>query len=284
MTKNIIQLYPQPGGSVPLKGLYLSHDQLGQINHQSSSPESNNLPLVYANFLTSVDGRIALRADDANHFLLPEQLKSNEDFMLLLELYAHADCIITHGGYMRALAEGRLGNVLQLPQTTDTEYIHAWREQRGMQANPDVMIVSGSLNFPWHSSLDSSTQKVHIATGGHASNEAQQQWLDRGHDIHQFGESKYVDVNALMSYLQSRGYRSVCLMAGPDLLQDMLAHGFVKHFFMTMTHRLLGGSEFKTMLNGDALENEGRLVLKSLYLDELNSNLTGQWYVEFIPA
>jgi len=277
MKKSVVQLYPQPGGSLPLKGLYLSHDGLAQVNEPA-----NNFPLVYANFLTSIDGRIALKTSDEKYYRLPWQLKSDEDFLLLLELYAHADCIITHGGYMRSLSEGRLGNVLQLPQTSETEYIHDWRKQQGMKSNPDVTIVSGSLDFPWHSSLDNPTQKVHIVTGGHATLDAQQYWADKGHVVHRFGESNFVDVKALMSYLQLQGYRRVCLMAGPDLLQEMLLHGFVKYFFMTMSHQLLGGSEFKTMLNGTVLDKEGRLKLKKLYLDEGGSNIAGQWYVEFM--
>lgn len=282
MDKNVIQLFPLPSRTVPLKGLYLSHVGLAQLNAEDNRQDKDKLPMVYANFLTSIDGRIALKAEQENHFRLPEQLKSNEDFMLLLELYAHADCIITHGGYMRALSEGRLGNVLQLPRIEETEYIHTWREQRGMKASPDVAIVSGSLNFPWHSSLDDNSQKVHIATGGRASKQSRQNWQDRGHQVHTFGQTNHVDVLELMRFLQHQGYRSICLMAGPDLLQDMLEHGFVKHFFITMTHQLLGGTEFKTMLNGRSLGDSGRMRLENLYLDEDNSNSSGQWLAEFV--
>ncbi len=273
MTKHVVQLYPQPGGPVPLRGLYLRRNRLVQ--------KKADMPLVYANFLTSMDGRIALKTTQESDFQLPDQLKSEEDFMLLLELYAHADCIITHGGYMRALAEQRLGNVLQLPTTRQAAYLHEWRQQQGLKPNPDVIIVSGSLDFPWHDSLDESGQNVHIVTGGSAAKHHQQQWLDRNHNVQQFGEGRYVDVNMLMSYLQSHNYRSVCLMAGPDLLQDMLMHGYVHSFFMTMTHQFLSGQAVKTLLNGEILSDTGRLTLEALYMDEQNSNTVSQWFIEF---
>lgn len=273
MTKKVVQLYPQPGGEIPLQGLYLSRNRLVQ--------ENTPLPLVYANFSSSIDGRIALQAGENNHYRLPSRLKSEEDFMLLLELYTHADCIITHGGYMRALAEGRLGNVLQLPQSSETQYMHDWRAERKLKKNPDVVIVSGSLQFPWHESLDESGQEVHIATGGKASLEAHQQWGAKGYTVSQFGESSHVDVVKLMEFLQEQGYKSVCLMAGPDLLQDLLQHGYVKHFFVTMTHQILGGQAFKTLVNGSPLGDEGRLTLESMYMDAQNSNSIGQWFVEF---
>lgn len=273
MTKTVKQLYPQSMQSVPLRGLYLRHARLVQ--------ENTGQPMVYANFLTSMDGRIALKTHNSNYFELPAHLKSEEDFLLLLELYAHADCIITHGGYMRSLAAGRLGNILQLPYTNETQYIHDWRKQQGLKPNPDVIIASGSLDFPWHDSLDSSGQQVIIASGGSASSQKRLEWIDKGRSIFQCGDEKFVDVNILISQLQALGYRSVCLMAGPDLLQDMLQQGYVKHFFMTMPHQLLGGESFMTLLSGGVLKNAGHLTLEALYMDEQNSNSIGQWYVEF---
>jgi len=273
MTKNVMQLYPTPGEAVPLRGLYLRRERLLSADAA--------MPAVYANFLTSLDGRIALKNEYQHHFELPAELKSDEDFMLLLELYAHADCIITHGGYMRALAESRLGNILQLPTLAETRYMHEWRQQQAMKPHPDIVIVSGSLDFPWHDSLDSGQQKVHIATGGKAIPECREKWQRRGQQVHQFGESLHVDVNQLMNFLASKGYQSVYLMAGPDLLQDMIKHGLVKHFFLTMSHQLLGGQAFKTLLNGEPLGEAGRLSLKSMYMDMGNSNELGQWYAEF---
>ena len=121
MSKSVIQLYPQSAEPVQLAGLYLARNLLTRRN--------NELPVVYANFLTSMDGRIAIKHNEDEYYQLPAQLKSNEDFSLLLELYAHADCIITHGGYMRALNAGRLGNVLQIPNIPETEYLFEWRKQ-----------------------------------------------------------------------------------------------------------------------------------------------------------
>jgi len=273
MTKKVVQLYPQSGESVPLRGLYLSRNKLAQVN--------TDMPVVYANFLTSMDGRIALKNDYDEYYMLPAQLKSDEDFMLLLELYAHADCIITHGGYMRALAEERLGNVLQLPRLPETEYMHVWREQHGMKPNPDIVVISGSLDFPWHESLNSSEQSVHIATGGSPIDEKHQGWLQKGHEVHRFGDATHIDVDHLMQFLQSKGYQSVYLMAGPDLLQDMIEKSYVKHFFVTMSHQLLGGESYKTLLDGRPLGNKGHLKLEKMYFDMENSNSLGQWYAEF---
>ncbi|MDW3095336.1 MAG: dihydrofolate reductase family protein [Gammaproteobacteria bacterium] len=277
MNKKVVRLYPGGGESVPLRGLYLRQDQpvLGNIKGNSS------LPYIYANFLTSLDGRIALREASEDYYQLPGLLKSDEDFMLFLELYARADCIITHAGYMRALNAGRLGNVLQLPESSDTQYMHDWRQLQGLKKNPDVVILSGSLDFPWHSSLDSSEQKVHIVTGGNATQINKQRWLDSGKQVHEMGAHQHVNVQLLLEYLIQQGYQSVYLVAGPDLLQDLIEHDYVHSLYMTMSHQLIGGNDFKSLLSGEALNASGRMRLENMYMDAENSNAMGQWYIEF---
>ena len=106
MQKNLLRLYPQSGEKSAITGLYLAH----QV-HKLGTTES---PLVYANFLTSLDGRIALEDASQSTTYIPKHLTTTSDFRLFMELHAQADCLITHGGYMRALSEGRLGNILQV--------------------------------------------------------------------------------------------------------------------------------------------------------------------------
>ncbi|MFK8026922.1 MAG: RibD family protein [Gammaproteobacteria bacterium] len=277
MNKTVIRLYPGAGESVPLKGLYLSQEKSAWENAKTLGYS----PYIYANFLTSLDGRIALGEMTGEQYHLPDQLKSDEDFMLFLELYAQADCIITHGGYMRALDDDRLGNVLQLPESSDTQYIHDWRQQQGMKKNPDVVIVSGSLDFPWHSSLNESEQQVHIATGGKANQENKQRWINAGHQVNQMGEQSHVDVKNLIEFLKEKNYRSVYLVAGPELLQDLIEYNYVHSFYMTMSHQLLGGKDFKSLLSGDVLNDSGRMKIENMYMDMESSNSLGQWYAEF---
>ncbi len=273
MKKNVIRLYPMSGELVPLKGLYLREPEPAQRN--------KGQPYIYANFLTSLDGRIALREPGDKHYQLPGELKSDEDFMLFLELYARADCIITHSGYMRSLNEGRLGNVLQLPESSATQYLHEWRQETGLKKNPDVVIISGSMQFPWHTSLDESGQKVHLLGGGKVNKENLQRWQKSGHEVHQMGADYHVDVKLLRQFLIQQGYQSVYLVAGPDLLQSLLEHNYVHSFYLTMSHQLLGGGDIKSLFSGDTLNAFGRLKLENMYMDEKSSNALGQWYVEF---
>ena len=51
---------------------------------------------------------------------LTKILTSKEDFRLFLELYAQADCLITHGGYLRALAKDNPIGMFQFESHTQT--------------------------------------------------------------------------------------------------------------------------------------------------------------------
>ena len=273
MNKQVICLHPNAGEAVPLQGLYLRLADL--------APWDQSRPMIYANFLSSLDGRIAVKHEGEQHYQLPDSLKSDEDFHLFLELFAHADCIVTHGGYMRSLAEDRLGNVLQIPEQEWTTYIHDWRADKGLSKHPDIVIVSGSLEFPWHESLDNSQQKVHIASGGKSNKKNKKSWQDAGHQVHELGDQYHVDVHELVNFLSRQGYQSVYLVAGPQLLQDLIQHHYVDRFFVTVNHQLLGGSDYKTILSEKISNNAGALCLQNLHMNTESSNGVGQWYADF---
>ena len=138
-----------------------------------------------------------------------------------------------------------------------------------------------SLDFPWHESLDASGQSVHIVTGAKSKSSVKETWMEQGHDVKTFGSETNVDVGMLMEFLQKQGYRSVYLVAGPQLLQDLLVHNYLDRFFMTMCHKFLGGEDFKSVIPKNVLGKKGHMVLRSLYMDQENSSMLGQWYAEF---
>src|SRR5262245_39315304 len=106
MPAQVLPLYPTPGSVLPAQNLYLNH----RLNEAGSAQS----PFVYGSFVSSLDGRIAVvEPNDPDQDVLKD-LTSSTDFRLFQELQAQADCFITHGGYLRALAAGRLGNVLQI--------------------------------------------------------------------------------------------------------------------------------------------------------------------------
>jgi riboflavin biosynthesis pyrimidine reductase len=275
MSEHLIRLYPEPYGEVSLRGLYLAHE-IHTLGRSGS-------PFVYANFLSSLDGRIAVEDSGGGSSYIPEHISTDSDLRLFLELQAQADCLITHGGYMRALSEGRLGNILQVGEQPGSEDLAEWRKAQGLAPQPAVVIASASLDFPLHPSLEAFNQSFYIATGRDASSRRIGEWQAKGSHILYAGDGQSVQGGALIGALRQLGFRSIYLIAGPQMLDTMVRERQLSRLYHTMTHQLVGGTDFHTMLPGAVLGKEGNLRLRSLYFDPNSPNGAGQFFAQFDP-
>lgn len=273
MSKQIHRLFPPPYQAVRLKGLYL-----GLGLHDLGTPAR---PFVYANFLSSLDGRIALEDPVSGHTWLPKSLTTPDDFRLFLELHAQADCLITHGGYLRSLATGRLGNILQVGLREGFEDLAQWRLDKGLSPQPAIVIASASLDFPLPESLREYGQACIIATGANADPDRVACWQERGCEVIFAGQGDLVEGGPLVHALGKRGYRSLYLIAGPHMLDTMIRDGMLDRLFQTITHQLMGGLAFRTVTPGPELGLFGHLKMRSLYYDASSPADTGQWFAQF---
>ena len=271
--KKIQRLYPLPSEEVLLKGLYLD-----QSLHELGTLEN---PFVYANFLTTLDGRIALEDGTTGKTYLPKSMTTADDFRLFLELQAQADCLITHGGYLRALEDGKLGNILQVGISENTQDIVEWRQKRGLKSQPAIVVASASLDFPLPKSIADHGQECIIATGSSADSIRIKYWQDKGYKVLRVGRGARVEGAPLVRSLSQMGFRRLYLIAGPEMLDTMLRGGQLSRLYQTITHKLMGGESFRSLLPGPELGAAGNLQLSSLYYDAISDNGVGQWFVQF---
>lgn len=273
MQKQIFRLYPPPFSQATLEGLYLDHRlyTLGTADR----------PFVYANFLASLDGRIALEDIHTGQTYLPKTLTTPADFRLFLELEAQADCLITHGGYLRALKEGRLGNILQIGAHSSGADLVDWRRHHGLPPQPAIAIASASLDFIIPESVQRHRQKVYIFTGEGADPVKVAAWRREGYPVIFAGSGEMVEGGQLIPLLGRLGYRSIYLIAGPRMLDTVVRSGRLDRLYQTITHQLMGGELFRTMVPGPELGPAGHLTLRSLYYDPAGPGGAGQWFAQF---
>lgn len=274
MPQKILQLYPPPIRESALKGTYLAH----KVHVLGTSDK----PFVYGNFVSSLDGRIAL--GDTGVSQVPKSLTSDNDFRLFLELQAQADCLITHGGYLRAIAERRLDDILQVGVQPGTEDLALWRASAGLAAQPAVVVASASLDFPLPESIRKHGQRLYIATGRRADTARVRKLEQQGHAVIFAGQERQVEGTALTQALGSLGFKSLYLLAGPRMLETMLRERVLSRLYLTMTHQIIGGEKFHTLIDGPELGDGGRLSLRSLYYDASSPSGAGQWFGQFEPA
>jgi len=273
MTNPLLQLHPGPHQEVPLQGLYLQQ-KLHRLGNSGK-------PFVYANFLSSLDGRIALTNPLSGQSVTPKTLTTPSDFRLFLELHAQADCLITHGGYMRALSEKRLGNILNLNAHSEHTDLVSWRQQNNLSKQPALVIVSASLDFPIPKELESQKESIFIATGKNAPPERINAWQKKGFQVLIAGANKLVQGRPLTQQLSQRGYKSIYLIAGPMILHTMLEDRQLSRLYHTQSQQLLGGNDFHTLMSGQALSPPLNLKLSTLYYEPASNQASGQLFFQY---
>src|SRR5918993_1897674 len=273
MPAEIIELYPPTGTTRALDGTYLAHDLYARGTPQR--------PFVYANFVSSLDGQIAVVEADTGESYVLDDLTSGHDWRLFQELQAQADCVVTHGGYLRALAAGKFPDILQVGLAKQVLDIGTWRSAHGLRGQPAIAIVSRTLDFPIPPSLAQHDQAVHIITAEGTPPDRVKSWRDRGYEVVFAGGGASVEGAPLIRSLGAHGYARLYLMAGPQLIETVLRDGSLSRLYLTMTHQLIGGERFHTLIAGPRLGRTGRLQLNTLYYDAAAPKGTGQWFASF---
>ena len=276
-----LQLYPSPGTvdaaqPRPLAGLYLEHG----LQHLGS----RDAPLIYANFVASLDGRIALPDEQDGVGVVPSSLTTASDWQLFQELQAQADCFVVHGGYLRALAQGRLDDILQVGVKPEADHLLQWRRANGLPEQPLIVVISSSLTFPLPASLKAHQQRFCIVAPHCADRTKLKLWRSKGLQIVLAGDGPDVDGAALLTVLQELGVRSVYLQAGPLIAASLLRERLLSRLYLTTSHQLLGGDPCFSLGAGAALQGGGQLRLRSLFFAPQSQDDSGQFFACYEPS
>lgn len=271
----ILRLYPLPSAEIPLAGAYLALD-LRQRAEQSGRP------FLYANFITSVDGRIAVSRPDGSGMTVPKTIANDRDWRLYQELAAQSDILLSSGRYLRDWAAGRAQEILQVddPRYAD---LRAWRVERGLSPQPDIAIISGSLDFPIPPVLVSGGRRALIITAGNPDPAKRKEIELHGVQVIVAGD-RGVDGALLVQRLAELGYRTIYSAAGPRVLHLLVSAGVLDGLYLTFANRLLGDRPFSSIIEGPLLVPPVDLKLQHIYLDAQALNGLGQLLVSYQRA
>jgi riboflavin biosynthesis pyrimidine reductase len=258
MQKTVQQLFPGPVRDLPLNNLYLSHD----IRQLAAAADR---PFVYANFVTSLDGRIAISREDDRQMIIPKNVANERDWRLFQELAAQADLIISSGRYLRDWAAGKAQEILQVddPRFAD---LRRWREQHGLPPHPDIAILSQSLTFPLPEVLTAEGRRFIVFTGRAPDPRRVKEIEAKAGKVLVVGEQS-VDGQLMFEQMRNLGYQSVYSAAGPKVLHTLLAADVLDRLYITLTNRLLGSAEFATIVDGPILSPSRSMEISTVYLD-----------------
>lgn len=268
----VLQLYPQPAAEHPLRGLYLAHDLRGQGD--------GDRPFVYTDYVSSLDGRIAVPRQDGTGSTVPAAIQNERDWRLFQELAVQADVIITSGRYLRDYDDGKAQEILQVYDDPRFADLGSWREERGLPAQPDLAVVSGSLNFPIPQFLVESDRRVIVFTHGRADKERIERLRAQTGTVIIAGEED-VHGRQMIDSLAELGYRTVFMGTGPKVNHILVSDDQLDRLYLTMANRLLGGMPSTTLVEGELLDPAVEMKMKHLYYDPYGLDGLGQLFIAY---
>jgi riboflavin biosynthesis pyrimidine reductase len=259
MDEPVLRLYPLPSQEVPFKGLYLEDNlrQYAQVLERA---------FIYGNFISSLDGRIAIAHPTRPGMVVPDQIANPRDWRLFQELAVQADILITSGRYLRDYVDGRAQEILRVHDDPQFADLKDWRTENGLKPLPDLAVISGSLDFPIPRVLVESDRSIYVYTTSQSDPERRAAVEAQMGKVIVAGE-KSVKGQHLVTSLSELGYRMVYSATGPKVLHLLLAAGMLDRLYLTHASRLLGGDPFSSIVEGQLLKPAVDLELISVHYD-----------------
>jgi riboflavin biosynthesis pyrimidine reductase len=276
MKETVLQLYPDPQKEVPLKNLYLKQS----LRH---FPLGKGESFVYCNFITSLDGRIAVQHATKKRMVVPERIANPRDWRLVQELTVQADILITSGRYLRGYAEGHVQQILGIYEEPSFIDLKEWRLTRDLSPEPDLAVVSASLDFPIPEELAQEERSVVVITSRSAD-------PDRVKNIESkfgtvvFAGRERVEGGPLIERLSEMGYRFICSATGPKVQHMLLSADVLDRQYLTIASRILGGDPFSSIVEGPLLDPALDFRLRTLYYDPYGLDGSGQLFASYDRA
>ncbi|MEJ2347021.1 MAG: dihydrofolate reductase family protein [Gammaproteobacteria bacterium] len=268
----VTRLYPPPAEARPLAGLYLNHE----LQRQGSAQH----PFVYSNFIASLDGRISEPEPDSGRHRVPAAIANSRDWRLYMELAAQADVLLTTARHLRAVAEGRHAELIEIGHGKFRD-LASWRASRGLAPQPAIAVVSAGLEIPAAALRRRCQAPLLVLTTRDAPAARVRELQDHGIEVTPVGEGTSVDGDALVRTLAARGLQRIYSIAGPRVLHTLLAAGRLDRLYLTLAQAVIGGDRYHTLTAGPPLTPAAGFQLHELHLDAAAPPRAGQLLASF---
>ena len=192
--------------------------------------------LVYANFVSSLDGVVALPSPEPSSGGAISGRNEADHFLMGL-LRSFAGCVLVGAGTVRAD-----GGHLWTPG-----YIHppsalafaALRQRLGLSREPELVVITatGDIN-PAERALESGST-IYTTPAGYRHLRGR---LPAAVRLCAMAEDK-LRISAVIEDLRSRGHRTILTEGGPNLIGQILAAGALDQLFLTLSPVLAGHGE-----------------------------------------
>jgi riboflavin biosynthesis pyrimidine reductase len=187
-------------------------------------------PTVYANFVETLDGVVAVAELERSNALIAGG--SDDDRFVMGLLRALADVVLIGAGTLRASPQGRWRPEGVFPSAKGA--FAELRVQRGLSERPAVAVVTGGVSLDVsHPAL--ADGGVVLTTVGGAESLA-----GTVADVVAVNDGARVDLRAALAVLRARGHERVLVEAGPTTFAALVADLLVDELFLTVSPVIAG--------------------------------------------
>lgn len=199
--------------------------------------------VVYANFVTSMDGVAAIEGVRMSSATISGGEPADRFVMALLR--AAADAVVVGSGTLREHGG---------PWTAEKAFPSAADDLRSMRstmsavgADPVLVVVTGSGDLPDdHPALETAV----VATTSSGARALADRKI-RCAEVVDLGGDDDVDPVPLIDALRERGHRRILTEGGPGLMGSMLKARVVDELFLTISPTLVGGRDGRPPFTGE---------------------------------
>lgn len=192
-------------------------------------------PCLYANFVESMDGVVALGPEHPNSGSLISGRNDSDRFLLGL-LRACADAVLVGAGTLRATPNHRW-----VAEHVYPDAAAAFRQLRtslGMPVEPRLFVVTSRGDLPLaHPGL---VNAVVLTTD--AGSDRLRAVAPKGLDIRSLGSGPTISTRSLVDAVRAEDHGAVLTEGGPRLVAELLRAELVDELFLTLSPMLLGRS------------------------------------------
>ena len=193
-------------------------------------------PVLYANFVETLDGIVAIRSEPRSNRLVSGDSETDRFVMGLLR--ACADCVLIGSGTLHGSPKA-----LWTPEKAHPDSADAYAELRrrlGLREDPmlAVMTASGALE-PEHPALEHGAVVLTTEPGA----ERCHRQLPGSVEVVALPGETAVDPGTAVGALRERGYGSILSEAGPHVFGSLLEAGLVDELFLTVSPLIAGRSD-----------------------------------------
>jgi riboflavin biosynthesis pyrimidine reductase len=199
-------------------------------------------PTVVANFVSSLDGAVALGPDAPNSGGGEISGFSEADRYMMALLRGLADVVVVGAGTARV---GRRHEwTPRRLQPALAEAFAAWRAEMGLAPQPTTIVVtaSGSLD-PGHAGLNAPDVPVIVATTAAGATRLAALSLPENVTVAVGGNGDRVQPDGLLEIVRGTGARLALCEGGPHLFGQLLGAGLIDELFLTLAPHLVGRDE-----------------------------------------